>query len=115
MALVTCISVKNKTYFNHKPLQGQLKHCISLLKNAFVYSFNILFKLRRGNVWLNQVIFALTLEKVPSSLGNHILVILACMRLTSIVNMLYYLVFSPLHRIAFVMWLSRFITGISEM
>ena len=52
---------------------------------------------------------------MPSSLGNHILVILTCMRLTSIVIILYYLAFLPVHRIAFVKWLSRFITGMSKM
>ena len=52
---------------------------------------------------------------MPSSLGNHILVILTCMRLTSIVIILYYLGFLPLHRIAFVKWLSRSVAGISKM
>ena len=37
------------------------------------------------------------------------------MRLTNKASMLYYLGFLPLHRIAFVKWFSRFITGISKM
>ena len=64
---------ENRLYFTHKSLEGQLKHCKTLIYYIFyvknfiyqriliVYTFDILFLLTRWNVSANQdkVIFAL--------------------------------------------------------